>query len=222
MKETYRLNRKVIDYENLLDRDISDELPERTQMKIKELQAAKPNKTLLKLQTTLSVFKDAFNWDEENIRYTFFGMLLLYWIEYILVGLTDIYLAKLSISFIMVVPLMIILFENESYFKIASIYELRNIVMIKLLIMLNKNFSFIQIVISSLLINFFDCVFIKKYYFKDDILGIEIKDKKLRKMNQFKFSYKFLICGYIVNTVWFAFLYSNLDFHLIDEGIYVS
>jgi hypothetical protein len=121
----------------------------------------------------------------------------------------------------MIVPLMIILFENDSYFKIASIFEFRNLVLIKLIIVLNKNLNYVHIVTASFLLNYFDSILIKQYYMKDDILGIEIKDKNLRKMNQFKFYYKFLICGYFINTVWFSYLYEKLDFNIIDESIYI-
>jgi hypothetical protein len=88
MKETYRLNRKVIDYEELLSQEISDDLPERVKAKIAELNSKSPNKTFIKLQTYTLFLKKAFNWDDYAIRTTFFVMLFLYWVEYILVNLT--------------------------------------------------------------------------------------------------------------------------------------
>jgi hypothetical protein len=84
--------------------------------------------------------------------------------------------------------------------------------------MLNKQLNFVQIVITSFIYNLFESLFIKKFYSNDSLLGVEIKDSKLRKMNLFKYYYKSLIMGYLVTTIWFVYIYNRLEFHILDDS----
>ena len=115
-------------------------------------------------------------------------------------------------------PPLIIMFENPNFTKISSIFELNFAMTIKIIITFSKKLSFFQILISAIFINLLECYFIKNYYTKNDSLGLEIKDKKLRKINQFKFNLKFLIIGFIINSIWFAKIFENLEFYIFDES----
>jgi len=127
-------------------------------------------------------------------------------------------IVKLSICFLLLMPPLIIMFENPNFTKISSIFELNFAMTIKIIITFSKKLSFFQILISAIFINIFECYFIKNYYTKNDSLGLEIKDKKLRKINQFKFNIKFLIIGFIINSIWFAKIFENLEFYIFDES----
>ena len=115
-------------------------------------------------------------------------------------------------------PPLVIMFENSNFLKVSSIFETRNFISIKLLLVFNKNLSFLEIIVTSLILNVFECYFIKKYYIKSNILGIEINDKKLRKINEFKMSFKFLVIGYLISTIWFSFIFDKLEFYFFDQS----
>lgn len=119
---------------------------------------------------------------------------------------------------LLLMPPLIILFENPHFTRVNSIFEMKNLMTIKMFVVLNKNLSFFEILISSLLITIFESFFIKKYYIKSDLLGIEIKDKKLRKINQFKINFKFLLWGHIISTIWFSLIFNKLEFQIFDES----
>jgi hypothetical protein len=87
MKGQSRVNRKVIDYQELLNEEPS----EATNTIEEKIESAKPNnlnKILSKYTQKLSFLTKAFNLKEENIRNTFIIMIFVYWIEYMLIGLT--------------------------------------------------------------------------------------------------------------------------------------
>jgi hypothetical protein len=115
-------------------------------------------------------------------------------------------------------PPLVIIFENPIFLKVSSIFETRNFITIKLLILFNKNFNFLEILVTSIVLNIFECFFIKKYYIKNNLMGIEIKDKKLRKINQFKMNFKLLISGYLIATLWFSFVFNKLEFYFFDQS----
>ena len=88
----------------------------------------------------------------------------------------------------------------------------------KLLTILCKNLSFVKITLTAIIFNLFDVYFVKKCYISNDSLDdIEIKDKKIRKINQFRNNFKFLLFGYIINSLWFLFILENLNFHIFDN-----
>jgi hypothetical protein len=128
---------------------------------------------------------------------------------------------KLSINFILTLPIVIILIENPDFAKITSLYEVKNLLAIKLLLVLNMKMNFFEIFISGLSINFIETYFVKKYYMGEHSLGIEIKDKNYKREDVFKNNYLILYLGSIINTLWFVYNYEKLEFHLFDEGRFI-
>jgi len=125
----------------------------------------------------------------------------------------------LAINFIFTVPLLVFLIENEKFLKIDSFFELSTIITIKLLLIFNKSLNFLEVLTSAILLNLFDIFFTKKYYLNnDESLSEETKDKNIRKLNQFRFNFKFLLTGYIINGLWFLMISNNLRFHFLDES----
>ena len=125
----------------------------------------------------------------------------------------------MAINFIFTVPLLVFLIENEKFLKIDSFFELSTIITIKLLLIFNKSLNFLEVLTSAILLNLFDIFFTKKYYLNnDESLSEETKDKNIRKLNQFRFNFKFLLTGFIINGLWFLTISNNLRFHFLDES----
>jgi len=122
------------------------------------------------------------------------------------------------VSVLLLMPPLIMLFENANFTSVSSLFEMKNFLTIKTLLIFNKNLNFFEILITAVLINIFEVYFIKKYYIKSDLLGIEIKDKKLRKINQFKLNFHFLLYGYVLSSLWFSFIINKLEFYVFDES----
>lgn len=103
--------------------------------------------------------------------------------------------------------------------KIDSYFELSTIVTMKAFLIFNKSLNYIEILVSAIMLNLFDVFFIKKYYInQNESLSEETKDKNIRKLNQFRFNFKFLLIGLVINALWFLLISSNLKFHVIDES----
>ena len=104
--------------------------------------------------------------------------------------------------------------------KIDSFFELSTIFTIKAFLIFHKSLNYMEILVSALVMNLFDVLFMKKYYINnEESLSEETKDKNIRKLNQFRFNLKFLLIGFVVNSLWFLFITNNLRFHVFDESI---
>ncbi len=103
--------------------------------------------------------------------------------------------------------------------KIDTFFELSTIVTIKAFLIFNRYLTFIEILVSAFVLNLFDVFFMKKYYIEsDDSLSEETKDKNIRKLNQFRFNFKFLLIGFMINCLWFLIISNNLRFQFMDES----
>ena len=89
---------------------------------------------------------------------------------------------------------------------------------IKMLLLFNKSMNYFHMVITAIIYNLFATVFIKKAYIRDESLGIEIKDKSLKRLNFFKTFFKYSIIGYIMNMFWFIYVYDRLEFYFLDDS----
>ena len=56
----------------------------------------------------------------------------------------------------------------------------------KILLLFSKTMNYFEIIICAVVFNLFSSVFVKKVYIRDEILGFEIKDKRLKRLNLFK------------------------------------
>ena len=116
-------------------------------------------------------------------------------------------------------PFLIILLENPSIAYLSSIFEMRILITLKLFIILNKKMNFFQLLISSIIVNMFECYFKKVVYLKNDLLGAELTDKNLRRTKEFRFNFKLLSLGFLISTCWFYLICDRLEFHFIDDSM---
>jgi len=119
----------------------------------------------------------------------------------------------------MILPFLIILVENPNIGSLSSLFEMKILFTLKIIVLFKKQMNFAEQFISSLIINIFDCYFIKNFHLKDNSLGTEIKNKILRKVNYFKFNLRFLIWGYIISGFWFYLIRDKLEFEIIDDSM---
>lgn len=113
--------------------------------------------------------------------------------------------------------MLILIIENPSLGNVSSLFEMKNFIVIKLFLIFQKNLNFVELIISSFLLNLSNTYFTKKYYINSNLLGIEIKDKSLRKISQFKINLNFLIGCFIINNIWFSLIFDKLNFFIFDE-----
>jgi hypothetical protein len=92
MKEENYLtkNRKVIDYHNLTDQDTCEEEVMEDSKKFTNLKKNIVNSFGFNwvINKIYEFYEDTINTKEENIRNTFFVMILLFWFEHILISLS--------------------------------------------------------------------------------------------------------------------------------------
>ncbi len=62
------------------------------------------------------------NKKDSSIRYLFFILIVIFYIEFYLINLTDIFVLKLSIAIIFLVPLIILIIEYERFFKVCYLF----------------------------------------------------------------------------------------------------
>ena len=185
------------------------------EMKIKEL---KDNKKKIFFQIKKFYFT-LFNKKNPSVRYIFFGFLLASYLELYLGNLSDMLILKFTMSIIFFVPLIIILVEFETFFKVCSLFEINSIFFIKGLVLFSINLSYKEILLFNFLQNSFHSIFVKKLYINTEFLGAEVKNRQLLKVNVFKSHLLFLIFGYIINTVFllYLFLKGKLTFNVYDD-----
>lgn len=179
-----------------------------------------------KVQKTYSSFSNLyysiFNKKSSKVGYIFYFNLVLSLVENILINLSDIFMLKASISLIFFVPMVILLFENDQLFKICSLFEIKIIIFLKIMILFKKNLNFFEIFIFAFIYNLFHVKFVKSLYINDRFLGNEIKNRTLYKMKIFSGSFSFLLVGLAVNNLLLLYLAfkHKLSFYLFDDIIY--
>ncbi len=89
---------------------------------------------------------------------------------------------------------------------------------VKILLLFSKKINYFEIIICAVVYNLFSSVFVKKVYIRDEILGFEIKDKRLKRLNLFKTFLNYSIIGYILNSILFLYMYNKLEFYFLDDG----
>ena len=161
------------------------------------------------------------NKKDSSIRYLFFILIVIFYIEFYLINLTDIFVLKLSIAIIFLVPLIILTIEYERFFQVCSLFEINSIIFIKILILFSVKLSYFDILIFNIILNGIYSYFIKKLYIHNEFLGVEIKDRKKLRTNVFISNFKLLLFNYLLNTLYFLFLFyqKKLSFYLFDELI---
>ena len=161
--------------------------------------------------------------DKKNpqIRYIFYILVLISYIEFFFINLTDIFVLKFSVSLIFLVPLVIIIIEYETFFKVCSLFEYNSLFLIKILVLFSSKFTFIDILIFNLFQNGIYSYFVKKLYIFNEYLGNEVKDRKILRVNIFISNFKLLLFGYFSNTLYLLYLFykEKLSFYLFNELI---
>ena len=164
---------------------------------------------------------DLFNKKNNNIRYFFYLFVFIELLYYYIGKISEYVIIKFSIGIIFFIPLIIVMVENESFFKICSLFEFKMLITIIIIIFFNKNMNFIEIFLFSLILNIFEIIFTKKLYINEEYLGFEIRDRNLLKMNIFQSNFSLLIIGYFCNFIYLYYLNcsNKLNFELFDEII---
>ena len=178
------------------------------------------NKITIKRQFQ-RIYYSLLNKKDSSIRYLFFILIVIFYIEFYLINLTDIFVLKLSIAIIFLVPLIILTIEYERFFQVCSLFEINSIIFIKILILFSVKLSYFDILIFNIILNGIYSYFIKKLYIHNEFLGVEIKDRKKLRINIFISNFKLLLFNYLLNTLYFIYLFyqKKLSFYLFDELI---
>ena len=103
------------------------------------------NKITIKRQFQ-RIYYSLLNKKDSSIRYLFFILIVIFYIEFYLINLTDIFVLKLSIAIIFLVPLIILTIEYERFFQVCSLFEINSIIFIKILILFSVKLSYFDII----------------------------------------------------------------------------
>jgi len=76
---------------------------------------------------------------------------------------------------------------------------------------------FYEIIITCILYNAFDSIFIKNLYLNAHYLGDEAQNFKLKKLSEFKNSLVFLFIGFVLNFLWLIKSFDKLNFYVIED-----
>ena len=164
---------------------------------------------------------DLFNKKHKKIRYFFYLFILIEYLYYYLGKISEYVVIKFSIGIIFLIPLILVIVENEIFLKICSLFEFKTLVFMTIIIFFNKNMNFFEIFLFSLIKNIFETIFTKKLYINEEYLGFEIRDRNLLKMNIFQSNFSLLIIGYFCNFIYLYYLNisNKLNFELFDDII---
>ena len=198
--------------------DENDQLKDNDSKKEETIKELKQNKNKL-IYKIKKFYFSLFNKKNSSIRYIFFILVIITYLELYLGNLSDMLILKFTMSIIFVVPIIILVIEFENFLKACSLFEINSLFFIKGLVLFSQKLSYKDILIFSFLQNFFHCIYVKKLYINTEFLGAEVKNRTLLKINVFKSHFIFLIAGYVINTIYLLYLFFNgkLTFHIYDE-----
>ena len=161
-----------------------------------------------------------FNKNNPKVRYLFYVLIIVELIEYKIDTYIEVFPIKFSIFIIFLIPYIAITLENEIFLQLYSIFELKFLLLFKIMILFNKNMNFYELILLCFVANFWDVIFIKKNYINQNYFSLS---NKIDRVSYKKFifdSYKtFLITGYISSSALLLYLLNNkkLAFHIFDN-----
>ena len=197
---------------NSKNKEISDE------KKLIKLKAT--NKLVISIYNFINIL---FNNKNKKIILFFFILILAGYIEYFIDKFIDIFALKIAMSILFLIPYLIIILDNETFFQLNSDFELNYLVFMKLIILLNKKMNFLEIILLSINANLFKSVFIKKMHVKQYFYSLDgYIDKLSYKTYIFESEIYFIILGFIINIISLKFLLKRekFSFYLFDEIVF--
>lgn len=180
------------------------------------------DRRLISLVNKLIRFKDIlFNKSDETLRNIFYLINFIMLIEYLIISYIDNSYAKFAVNFIFFIPIIIFFIENENFMRLQSYFEVSFICTMKLLLTFGKSLNYFEIILTAILLNLFEVRFIKNCYCRlndEDYLDQGKNNQKLLLINRFRFDFKFLVLGYLINAAWLLYISKRFNFLVFDES----
>ena len=161
-----------------------------------------------------------FNKNYPKVRYLFYILIIVGLVEYKIDSYIQVFPIKFSMFIIFLIPYIAITLDNEIFLQLHSVFELKFLLLFKIMILFNKNMNFYELISLCLASNFWDSIFIKKNYINQNYFSLSNKiDRTIYKKFIFDSHKIFLIIGYICNSVLLIYLLNNkkLTFHIFDN-----
>ena len=172
------------------------------------------------ITSTKKYFSILFNTVNIKVVYLFFVLIIIENFEYFIGTFIDLFPVKFSLSILFIIPYIVITLDNEIFFELNSAFELNFLIHLKLLILFNKNMTFLEIISVTLCSTMFEIIFIKKMHVNQYYISLDgIINKKAYKIYVFESEIFLLIFGFTSNFIVLLYLLKNnkLYFHLFDE-----
>ena len=180
----------------------------------------KPNNKENKLVKYIYSFMNIlFNNKNTKITLFFFILICTSYIEYFLDKFIDIFALKFAVFILFLIPYLIIILDNESFFQLNSDFELNFLILLKITILFNKKMNFFEIIFFSLCANLFKSFFVKKIHMKQCIYSLDgYINKYIYKISVFESEINFIIIGFVLNIIFLSYLFKNekISFYLFD------
>ena len=164
--------------------------------------------------------KILFNYNNPKIVLFFFILVFTSYIEFFIDKFIDIFALKFAISILFSIPYLIIILDNESFFKLNSDFELNYLIFLKIIILFNRKMNYFEIIIFSLCANSFQSIYVKKMHVKQYFFTLDgYIDKLSYKIYVFESEILFIIFGFIINFLSFVYLVkkNKFSFYLFDD-----
>ena len=178
------------------------------------------NKENKLFQPIYSFIEILFNNKNPKTIIFFFILILTSYIEYFIDNFIDIFALKFAIFILFSIPYLIIILDNEYFFKLNSQFELNFLIFYKITILFNKKMNYFEIILISICANLFTSFFVKKIHMKQCIFSLDgYVDKFIYKITVFESEINFIIISFIVNIIFLGYLLKNekFSFYLFDD-----
>ena len=178
------------------------------------------NKENKLIKSIYSFIKILFNSKNPKISIFFSILIITSYIEYFIDKYIDIFALKFAIFILFSIPYLIIILDNESFFKLNSTFELNFLIFLKLTVLFNKKMNFFEIILFSISANLFTSFFVKKIHMKQCIFSLDgYINKYIYKISVFESETNFIIFGFVVNIIFLRYLIKNekISFYLFDD-----
>ncbi len=143
--------------------DENEKLKDNDSKKEETIKEIKHNKNKL-IYNIKKFYFSLFNKKNASIRYIFFILVIITYLELYLGNLSDMLILKFTMSIIFVVPIIILVIEFENFLKACSLFEINSLFFIKGLVLFSQKLSYKDILIFNFFQNFFHCIYFKKLF----------------------------------------------------------
>ena len=178
------------------------------------------NKENKLFQPIYSFIEILFNNKNPKTIIFFFILILTSYIEYFIDNFIDIFALKFAIFILFSIPYLIIILDNEYFFKLNSQFELNFLIFYKITILFNKKMNYFEIILISICANLFTSFFVKKIHMKQCIFSLDrYVNKFIYKITVFESEINFIIISFIVNIIFLGYSVKNekFSFYLFDD-----